>query len=107
MPSLWVGLYTRTCFALFLSSFTSFAFDPLRGKLPRMNISVKIENPETGFEMECRNARVGPVDDSVEEFIKKGNCLVLNDGNIKELKVGVEGNQGFSVVNISFSIVHN
>ena len=51
------------------------------------------------------SVRVSPVNSSVDEIIKSGNCLVMNSGNIENVKMEVKGSLRYSgKVKISFSV---
>jgi len=71
----------------------------------KFGFSATIENPVTGLKLECSSARVSPVDSSVDEIIKSGDCLVMNSGNIENVKMEVKGSLRYSgKVKISFSV---
>ena len=68
----------------------------------------KIENTETGLKIDCNSVSVSPVDSSVDEIIKSGNCLVMNNGNIEKMRVEYEGHKQYSgKVKISLNVVKN
>ena len=71
----------------------------------KFEFSAKIENPETGLKIECSRARVSPVDSTVNDIIRSGDCLVMNNANIEKMKVEVKESQRYSdKVMISFRV---